>query len=210
MFQPYIKWPPLSSAAKVVIALAIIAVLVVLAFFAPPEGESNNVTGDLETSPTVSITNLISTLEVNRAIDFQGVHITITQAMQATKFSNDRKPIGTYTIRVLLQTQNNGQKPIGISYDALVRLVLPNGQEVKPKYISVKPVLLPNVAQSGFFDFPTSTALPLSSLQLRFGSHTMVAFSKNEQRSQIITQALPFPPLPTRREPLPHHSHLAK
>jgi len=171
------KWPPLSATAKVVTALAIIAVLVVLAFFAPPEGESNNVTGDLETSPTVSITNLISSVAVKRAIDFQGVHITIMQVMQATKFSDDRKPIGTYTVRVLLQAQNNGQNPIGIRYDTLVRLVLPDGQEIKPKYISVKPVLLPNAAQSGFFDFPTSTQLPLSSLQLRLGTDTMVSFS---------------------------------
>lgn len=177
MSQTQIKRPRLSPRAKVAIGIGIIAILVVLAFFAPPEGESNNVTGDQEATPTVSITNLMGTLAVNRGIDVQGVHITIAKVMQATKFSDDRKRLGTYTVRVLVQAKNTGQSPIGVSYDSLVRLVLPSGQVIQPKYISVKPVLLPNVSQSGFFDFPTSTSLSLSTLQLRFGTGPTVAFS---------------------------------
>src|SRR5258708_26931574 len=159
------KRPLFSHRAKIFLAIAIIAIVVVLAiFFAPPEGESNNVTGDPATTPTVSITNLVASVTVNRATTLQGVHLTVISVMEASKFSDDRKRSGAYTIRVSVQTHNDGALPVGVDYASLVRLSLPDGTMIAPKYISVKPVSLPKSIQLGYFDFPITTQLPLAHL----------------------------------------------
>jgi len=171
------KRPFLSPRAKVILALAVISIFVVLAFFLPSEGDSNNITGDSAITPTVSITHLVATLTVNRGADLNNVHFTVTQVQEATAFSNDREHGGTYTVRVYVQALNRGQAPVGIDYPAQVRLLLPGGQAITPKYIALAPVMLPNQQQDGFFDFPLSGQLDLSSLALRLGSNTMVAFA---------------------------------
>jgi hypothetical protein len=146
-------------------------------FFAPPEGDSNNVMGDLPETPTVSITNLMNTLTMNHAFTYQNVQITVTKAMLATKFSDDRKRGGIYTVRVMVHTENKGQSVVGIQYASLARLVLPNGETVAPKLVSVHPAEYPGQPQTGFFDFPVSQQVALSSLALRFGNDTTIQFS---------------------------------
>jgi hypothetical protein len=170
------KRPFLSHRAKVIAALAVISIFVVLAFFLPPEGDSSNITGDSAVTPTVSITHLVATLTVNRGADLSSVRVTVTQVQEAAAFSNDRKHTGTYTVRVYIQALNGGQAPVGIDYPAQVRLLLPGGRAISPKYIAVAPVMLPNQKQDGFFDFPLSGQLDLSSLALRLDSNTIVTF----------------------------------
>lgn len=168
------KRPFLSPRARVAVGIGIIALLVVFSFFAPPEGESNNITGDPATVPTVSITNLVSSQPVNRIVTIDRVQISILSVLQARKFSDDRKRIGAYTIRVKVQTKNTQPVPVGIDYASRVRLVLPTGEVLVPKYISVKPVDLPMQGQGGYFDFPVSTSVSLSALQLLIdGKHAV-------------------------------------
>jgi hypothetical protein len=177
MSQLQTKPPLLSPRARASIGIAIIALVVFLALrYAPPEGETNNVSGDLPATPTVGITNLQQTTVVKRGVFYRGVQIYVTDVLLASKFSDDRKRSGTYTIRVLLQTKNSTQIPVGIDYATIVRLVLPSGQTIEPKYVSIKPVELPNRSQSGFIDFPAAQPIDLSSLTLRFDSTTEVPF----------------------------------
>jgi hypothetical protein len=173
MSELKVKRPLLSPRMRVVLALGVIAILVVLAFFAPSEGESDNVTGDQAVTPTLTITHLVDTLTVNRSALLNGMHITVTKVMEAEKFSDDRKRAGTYTVRVLVQAANDGTAPIGVQYDQLVRLVLPDGTEIVPQLISVKPLALPHTSQDGFFDFPVSSQVPLSSLALRLAGESL-------------------------------------
>lgn len=171
------KRPLLSHRAKVILALAVIFILVVLSFFAPPEGDSNNVTGDLAITPTVSIIHPVGTLIVNHSAVLSGVQITVTQVQEALAFSNDRKHGGTFTVRVYVRTLNDGHMPVGIDYSAQIRLLLPGGQVIAPKYVTVAPVSLPNQKQDGYFDFPVPSQVDLSSLMLRLGNEAMVAFA---------------------------------
>src|SRR5437763_4211732 len=167
MAELKVKRPLLSPKMRVALGIGIIAVLVVLAFFAPPEGETNNVTGDQPVTPTLTITHLVDTVTVNSSAMLNGMKITVTKVMEAEKFSDDRKRAGTYTVRVLVQTTNAGAAPVGIQYDQLVRLVLADGSEIAPKLIGIQPLALPHTSQDGFFDFPISSQVPLSSLTLR-------------------------------------------
>ena len=174
--QPQIapKRPFLSPRARVILGISVIAVLVVLSFFAPPEGETNNVTGDPAAVPTVTITHLIETANVNRAVTINGVQVNLTKAMLASQFSDDRKRAGTYTLRVLVQTAYSGQAPLGISYDSLIRLHMADGTVIAPKLMSIKPVEIPGRSQTGFVDFPLTAQVPLADLKVYFGSDVAV------------------------------------
>ncbi len=163
---------------RTLLAIVVIAIAVVLAFHGPSEGESDNVTGDPAFIPTVGITNMVDSVSVNKSVDVKGLRLTVTQVMEATKFSDDRKRAGVYTVRVLMHTRNDTPSVIAVQYDALVRLVLANGQEVAPKYISVLPATLPGQPLSGFMDFPITSQVSLSSLTLHFGGDATVTFAK--------------------------------
>jgi len=177
MSQVKTKHPLLSHRVKVILALGIILFFVVLAFFLPSEGDSNNITGDSAATPTVSITNPVGTLTVNRAADVNGIHITVTHVQEAAAFSDDREHGGKYTVRVYVHTLNSGQIPIGIDYSSQVRLLLPGGQVIAPKFITVAPVALPKQKQDGFFDFPVTSQVDLPPLGLRWDNKTTVTFS---------------------------------
>lgn len=177
MAQIKTKRPLLSHRAKIILALGIILFFVVLSFFLPSEGDSDNVTGDSAVTPTVSITNPVETLTVNRAADVNGIHMTVTHVQEAAAFSDDRKHGGKYTVRVNVHTLNSGQAPVGIDYSSQVRLILPGGQVIAPKYITIAPVALPNQQQDGFFDFPVTSQVDLPSLALRLDNKTTVAFT---------------------------------
>ncbi|GAC1434204.1 MAG: hypothetical protein PVS3B3_38230 [Ktedonobacteraceae bacterium] len=168
----------LSPRMRTLLAIVVIAVAVVLAFRGPSEGESSNVTGDPAFVPTVGITNMVDSLAVNKSVELKGLHLTVLQAMEATKFSDDRKRAGTFTVRVMMQTKNTGSQPIGIQFDSYLRLVLTNGQIITPKYISLLPVTLPKSTREGYADFPVASQVPLSSLTLQFGNDATIALTK--------------------------------
>ena len=170
--------PKARSAIKAIIAVvAIIVIGTLVVMYGPKEGDTDNVTGDLPVTPTVGITNLVSSVDINRGFDYSGVHITLTKAMLATKFSDDRSRGGTYVVRVLVQTKSSMQGPVGVQYADLTRLILPGGEVIGPKRVSVTPLELPDHPQSGFIDFPVSTQVPLSQLKLQFDNKTVIPFS---------------------------------
>jgi hypothetical protein len=171
------KRPLLSHRAKIILALGIILFFVVISFFLPPEGDSNNVTGDLPDTPTVSIIHPVGTLMVNRSVVLSSVRITVTQVQEAKAFSNDPKRAGVYTVRVYVQTFNESQATVGVDYASQVRLLLPGGQVIAPKYVAVAPVMLPHQNRNGFVDFPVTTPVDLSSLVLRLGGSMTLAFA---------------------------------
>ncbi|MGH2495457.1 MAG: hypothetical protein ACRDIV_12205 [Ktedonobacteraceae bacterium] len=175
---PIKKRPRVSHRAKVIIALVIIGIAVVFAFFAPPEGDSDNITGDTVPS-TLTVTNLIGSMTVNRGADYNHIHITVASVQQASKFSDDHKHAGAYTIRVALSVQSDKgqQSPVGIDYAAVARLQLANGQRIAPKLVNMSPNVLPNQTYTGFIDFPVDSPVTLSGLTLQLGSSSPVPFS---------------------------------
>lgn len=175
---PTRKRPFLSRRARVILALAIIAVAVVVSFFLPRERDASNVTGDA-LPITVTITNPVGSISVNRGVDFNQVHFIVTNVTQAGAFSDDRRSAGTYTIRVELVAKSNQQLqgPVGIDFSSLARLQLADGQLVSPKLIDMSPVFLPQQTVNGYIDFPVASPVNLSSLALRLGSTTTLSFA---------------------------------
>jgi hypothetical protein len=161
----------LSPRTRTILGVLIILVITIIAvMYAPPEGEANNVTGDLQETPTVVTVNQLSALPIKQAVDLGGIHVSIKRAVLATKFSDDRKRTGKYTLRVLVDTQNTTQNTLGYPFSANVHLILPDGQIVPTKLISITASSLPREAQSGYFDFPLQQPVELEQLKLQFAS----------------------------------------
>ena len=150
-----------SRRVRVTLALLAIAIAVVLSFFGPKEPDPNIALTTDSVTPTIGITNPVGTLAVNHSVDFRDVHLTVTKVQEAGAFSDDPNAV---------------QSPVGIDYVSLVRLALSNGQIISPKLINLPPVVLPRQPNDGYFDFPVTAQVPLSSLTLRLGSDTSVAF----------------------------------
>ncbi len=162
-------------------------------------GGNSNTTSDLVT-PTVIVTNPVSSLTLNCSVIVNGVQITVTQVQQARSFSDvgncDQFPTtqcftgaqqagsssdvsnrtGPYTVRVYMQAKNNGQAPIGIDFSTQAKLLLPGGRTVSPQVMSISPVMMPDTTQSGFFDFPVQNPVSLTALTLHLDAHTVVSF----------------------------------
>jgi hypothetical protein len=167
-------------AVRAILTIVFIAIAVVLSFFLPKEQDPNiGLTTD-SVSPTVGLTRPVGDMVVNRSIDYRDITIMVTKVEEAGAFSDDHKRAGTYTVRVYIHVQPGDtiQAPVGIDYASLIRLVLPDGQVVSPKLVTVLPVVFPKQAKDGFFDFPVSAQVALSSLALRVGTDTSVAFSQ--------------------------------
>ena len=163
------------------LGIVLLSVVIVLGLFVayshlPRANPNEGTSSDLVTPPAV-ITNAAGTLTVNRGVDYNGAHVTVTQVQEAGSFSDDTKQSGAYTVRVYLETKDGGQAPAGINYTSDVRLLLPNGQTSAPLYLNIAPVTLPGQVQDGYLDFPVSSKVDLSSLRMRFGSALAVAFS---------------------------------
>ncbi|HKV56697.1 MAG TPA: hypothetical protein VJO32_00385, partial [Ktedonobacteraceae bacterium] len=136
------------------------------------------ITGDTIPS-TLTVTNLVGSMTVNRGADYNYIHITVVNVQQASKFSDDHKRVGAYTIRVALSVQSDRgqQSPVGIDYAAIARLQLANGQRIVPKLVNMSPNVLPNQTYIGFIDFPVDSPVTLSSLTLQLGNNSPVPFS---------------------------------
>jgi hypothetical protein len=149
-------------------ALIILVITILVLKYAPSQGHSSNVTGDLPSTPTVSTVDQLSELPIEQAVDLGGIRVAVKRAVLASNFSDDRKRIGVYTLRVLVDTQNSTKDVLGYSFNANVHLILPDGQVVPTKLISVSASLLPQQKESGFFDFPLQQPLELEQLKLQF------------------------------------------
>jgi hypothetical protein len=161
----------LSPKTRTILGVLIILVITIIAvMYAPPEGEANNVTGDLQETPTVVTVNQLSALPIKQAVDLGGIHVSIKRAVLAEKFSDDnrKQPAGTYILRVLVDTRNTTQNALGYHFDTNVHLILPDGQILATKRISIPPLLLSQQAKSGYFDFLLQQPIELEQLKLQF------------------------------------------
>jgi hypothetical protein len=158
-----------------ILVAAIIGVIILFMLYSHlPRANANNGTFSDAVTPVPAMTNPVGSVTLNRAVTVDGVNLTIQQVQQAGNFSDLRKHTSPYTLRIYLQAHNGGQEPIGINFSSSARLLLPDGNVVAPKLISVSPVTMPKATQAGYLDFPLQNAVPISELVLRFDNNTNV------------------------------------
>ena len=165
----------MSPRMRATLGVIVIAIAVIGAFLGPREGgsEADNALGDPAVTPTVVASNIVGNTTFKQIVTIQGVKLTFTRATEASKFSNDRQRGGNYVVRVYANVNNTRSVPVGIRFDQITRLTLPDGQSIAPKYISLSPNMLPKQGQEGFIDFPLSSTVPISSVSLHVGNETI-------------------------------------
>jgi hypothetical protein len=156
------------------LAIIVIGIMVVCAFYAPPEGDVDNITGDLPTAPTIVATNLTESTQLNHHLTYHGLQITIIDAKLAQKFSDDRKPTGNYTLRVDIFVKNVSQSVLGVDYASQVCLLNAHGEATMTEFISIKPTSVPGSTQTGSFDFPLAQPAQLSSFSLQLDNGVVI------------------------------------
>jgi hypothetical protein len=165
----------LSPRARTILAVLVIALATVLtAFYAPPQKPSP-ILGP-EEPETATVVNTYGSVTINRELEFQGVHITVKTAELADKFSDDKNRKGKYTLRVMIDAINNGNDVIGVPYADEVYLLLPDGQQVRTKRMSIKPAAMPATLQTGFLDYPLAERVDIANLKLAFSNGTVIPF----------------------------------
>src|SRR5690242_2567287 len=87
---------------RVVLGLSVIVLMVIFSFIRPLERDPDM---------PVTVTNLLQTLDTHHELNFRGVHLTISKVLLASKFSDDTKRAGTFTVRVEVQTKTLGSQP---------------------------------------------------------------------------------------------------
>jgi hypothetical protein len=168
----------LTPAQRTWLAIAVICIMVVGAFYAPSEGDVDNVTGDLATAPTIVATDLIESTQLNHQLTYHDLQFTIIDAKLAQKFSDDRKPIGNYTLRVDVFVKNVSQNVIGVDYASQVRLLNAYGEVTMTKFISIKPTSVAGSTQTGSFDFALAQPAPLSSFSLQLDNGVVIPLNQ--------------------------------
>ncbi|HCI81744.1 MAG TPA: hypothetical protein DHW02_18865 [Ktedonobacter sp.] len=165
----------MSPRMRATLGVIVIAIAVIGAFLGPKEGgsEADNALGDPAVTPTVVVSNIVGNATFKQVVTVQGVKLTFTRVTEASNFSDDRQRGGSYTVRVYANATNMTSAPVGLLFNQIVHLTLPDGQSIAPKYISLSPNMLPKQGQVGFIDFPLSSTVPLSSVSLHIGNETI-------------------------------------
>lgn len=169
----------LSPVQRTLLGLTIIALVTVIGvIYGPHYDDTNTTTGDAP-PPTVTITGLAGSLNVNRSMIYKGVTITVTSVAQARSFSDDGKSQYAHTkyvLRVYLHVQAPKEQhgALGIDYPNLARLVLSDGTQLRSGMTQISPDTLPGEDQTGFMDFWINTQQNLSSLTFTLGGNVIV------------------------------------
>jgi hypothetical protein len=159
-----------------VVAMVVVVILFMLYSHLPRANNAAGTTSDLVT-PTPQMTNPVSSVTLNRLVNVEGVGITIAQVQQASNFSDLQGQASPYTLRVYIETRNDGKEPISVDFTGNTRLLLPDGKAIAPTLITVSPLNLPKAAQVGYLDFPLQQTAALSGMVLRFDSKTSVSLA---------------------------------
>ncbi|BCL80308.1 hypothetical protein ccbrp13_27730 [Ktedonobacteria bacterium brp13] len=171
------RLPMLPRTGTIVGIIAIVVAVILVLWSGPHEKEHDTLFGGEPTPPVVA-TGLLNQQAVKQQLTYKGVAVSFTQTQLATKFSDDGKTVGNvgkYTLRVMINTQNHnaGSTTIGVDYAHLIQIILPDGEKLSPKLVSIDAIEYPGRAQSGFVDFPVNQQVPLNGLKLQFAQQVV-------------------------------------
>ncbi|HEX9134012.1 MAG TPA: zinc-ribbon domain-containing protein [Ktedonobacteraceae bacterium] len=127
-------------------------------------GYNNNSSSAITTQPP------ITTAQINQAVNFFGVDITIVNAQQSKAFLDDSSAGTTGVVRLNLKEDNKGTATARFLYDDEARLILPDKTSVPPA--NEKQFGGPDggVSRTNWLDFPVPESVQISQLTLQLGS----------------------------------------
>ncbi|MFL5695734.1 MAG: zinc ribbon domain-containing protein [Ktedonobacteraceae bacterium] len=134
---------------------------------------SNTGTGN-NTGSKGTATVPLTTKNINAALTYASVDITILNAQEASSFSDDSSPSSPVLLRVNMKQHNPTASTIFLSYGENFHLILPDGTSVTPASEHDIGAVDQAVTKTSWVDFPLSSSMDISKLTLRLGGANQV------------------------------------
>jgi len=116
----------------------------------------------------------LTTKNINAALTYASVDITILNAQEASSFSDDSSPSSPVLLRVNMKQHNPTASTIFLSYSENFHLILPDGTSITPASEHDIGAVDQAVTKTSWVDFPLSSSMDISKLTLRLGGANQV------------------------------------
>ena len=134
---------------------------------------SNTGTGN-NTGSNGTVTVPLTTKNINAALTYASVDITILNAQEASSFTNDSNTSSPVLLRLNMKEHNPTANTIFLSYGENFHLILPDGTSVTPASEHDIGAIDQAVTQTSWVDFPLPSSMDISKLTLRLGGANQV------------------------------------
>jgi hypothetical protein len=134
---------------------------------------SNTGTGN-NTGSNGTVTVPLTTKNINAALTYASVDITILNAQEASSFTDDSNTSSPVLLRLNMKEHNPTANTIFLSYGENFHLILPDGTSVTPASEHDIGAVDQAVTQTSWVDFPLSSSMDISKLTLRLGGANQV------------------------------------
>jgi len=121
-----------------------------------------------------TVTVPLTTKNINAALTYASVDITILNAQEASSFSDDSNTSTPVLLRLNTREHNPTANTIFLSYGENFHLILPDGTSVVPSSEHDNGAIDQVVTQTSWVDFPLSSSMDISKLTLRLGGVNQV------------------------------------
>jgi len=134
---------------------------------------SNTGTGN-NTGSNGTATVPLTTKNINAALTYASVDITILNAQEASSFSDDSNTSSPVLLRLNMKEHNPTAGTVFLSYGENFHLILPDGTSVTPASEHDIGAVDQAVTKTSWVDFPLSSSMDISKLTLRLGGANQV------------------------------------
>jgi hypothetical protein len=135
---------------------------------------SSNTGTDNNTGSNGTVTVPLTTKNINAALTYASVDITILNAQEASSFTDDSNTSSPVLLRLNMKEHNPTANTIFLSYGENFHLILPDGTSVTPASEHDIGAIDQAVTQTSWVDFPLPSSMDISKLTLRLGGANQV------------------------------------
>lgn len=112
----------------------------------------------------------IKTTDLNTAINYAGVDMTLLSVQQSQNFADDPQTANNGMLRLNIQEQNKTQKTLGWNYNTIARLLVSGKTALAPVYVKSQGSLAPGATSTSTVDFAIANGGTLSALTFQLGA----------------------------------------
>lgn len=113
----------------------------------------------------------IKTTNLNKAVTYAGVTITVLNVQQSQNFTDDPQSSNNGMLRLILQEQNPSSVTITWDYNQSARLIAQGKPALAPAYITANGSLAPGASRKNTIDFAVANGGDLSTLVFQLGTN---------------------------------------
>lgn len=115
----------------------------------------------------------ITTLNVQRSINYADLTFTVLNTQYATSFADDTIQSGPAVVRLNVRVTNKTGNQVAVIYYEAARLLAPKLNPIAPTNVHLSTGPKPGSSETGWLDFPVAKGTQLSTLKLQLGTMSL-------------------------------------